>query len=567
MHLNRLRRGVAYSTLAALPFGIALLTANAADAVAGSTATDASYGFVAKISTGTSACTGVLVDSRWVLTSSTCFPDTTKPGAPAHPATITVGRPDLTTTTGHTVQAASVIPRPDRNLALVRLDTAVTDIAPITLATTAPQAGDTVSLAGFGRTATDWVPDQLHITTAGIASLGDTTLAVNGSTCKGDAGGPAFRQNNGHLELLAVNHSSWQSGCFGETETRTGATEARTDDLHDWLVQQTTSPIVARYLDLGGATSFLGAAVGVETTVSGGSVQDYEHGAIYYSSASGAHWMEGPILQHYRELGGPASLGFPATDETATPDGVGRYNHFNHPDGASIYWTPTTGAHEIHGAIRNKWAAMGWERGLGYPVNDEVTTTDGAHYNDFSLPDGASIYWTSTTGAYEIQGDIRKKWLAMGAGPRLGYPTTDESITPDGIGRYNHFNHPDGASIYWTPNTGAHQIQGAIRNKWAAMGWETGPGYPTTDETTTPDGIGRFNHFTNNTSIYWSPSSGVHSVVGTIRDTWASLGWERSRLGYPTSDEYGIAGGRRSDFQHGYITWNASNNTTQVFYS
>ena len=46
-------------------------------------------------------------------------------------------------------------------------------------------------------------------------------------------------------------------------------------------------------------------------------------------------------------------LGYPLTDETATPDGVGRYNHFQ---GGSIYWTPATGAHEVHGAIRGQWA-------------------------------------------------------------------------------------------------------------------------------------------------------------------------------------------------------------------
>ncbi|WP_326938152.1 LGFP repeat-containing protein [Amycolatopsis cynarae] len=162
-------------------------------------------------------------------------------------------------------------------------------------------------------------------------------------------------------------------------------------------------------------------------------------------------------------------------------------------------------------------------------------------------------------------GAIRDKWASLGWETGLGYPTTDESTTPDGIGRYNHFT--NNASIYWTPNTGAHGINGLIHDKWAALGWETGLGYPTTDETTTPDGTGRYNHFTNNASIYWTPNTGAHAVVGTIRDTWANLGWEKSGLGYPTSDEYAITGGRRNDFQHGYITWNASNNTTQVIYS
>jgi len=62
-------------------------------------------------------------------------------------------------------------------------------------------------------------------------------------------------------------------------------------------------------------------------------------------------------------------------DETATPGGTSRYNHF---PGGSIYWMPATGAHEVHGAIRNLWSSMGWERSfLGYPTRDELTTEGG----------------------------------------------------------------------------------------------------------------------------------------------------------------------------------------------
>lgn len=29
--------------------------------------------------------------------------------------------------------------------------------------------------------------------------------------------------------------------------------------------------------------------------------------------------------------------------------------------------------HEVHGAIRDKWASLGYERGLlGYPISDEM---------------------------------------------------------------------------------------------------------------------------------------------------------------------------------------------------
>jgi GH25 family lysozyme M1 (1,4-beta-N-acetylmuramidase) len=228
---------------------------------------------------------------------------------------------------------------------------------------------------------------------------------------------------------------------------------------------------------------------------------------IYSSPGTGSHQVCGAIRDKYLALGGPAGfLGYPTTDELATPDGTGRFNHFS--NSASIYWTPSTGAWSIHGAIRDKWASMGWERSL------------------------------------------------------LGYPVTDETGTPDGVGRFNHFS--SSGSIYWTPGTGAWSVHGAIRAKWASLGWETSfLGYPVTDETGTPDGIGRFNHFAKSGSVYWTPSTGAWSVHGAIRATWASLGWERSCLGYPVSDEFAISGGRQSNFQHGFITWNASTGATR----
>ncbi|MGH3434922.1 MAG: hypothetical protein ACRDRN_00480 [Sciscionella sp.] len=346
----------------------------------------------------------------------------------------------------------------------------------------------------------------------------------------------------------------------------------------DWLgpapaTPPQTDPITDYYNKLGGAKSYLGTPVGSELSIPGGGLsRDYQGGTIYWSQATGAHVVKGSILVKYRALGGPTSaLGYPKTDETATPDGYGRYNHFNGAAGYSIYWTPSTGAHEIGGAIRAKWASMGWEAGvLGYPWTDETGTPDGkGRFNHFSRNNG-SIYWTPDTGAQEVQGAIAAKWASLKweRGP-LGYPTDDESGTPDGKGRYNQFTGTGGASIYWTQSTGAHAVYGAIRAHWKALGWEQGPmGYPTTDERGTPDGIGRYNHFTggDGASIYWTPSTGAWSVHGAIRDKWASMGWETSRLGYPTSDEYGVAGGRESRFQQGWISYYFAGSRIQVRY-
>ncbi|MFE8597940.1 N-acetylmuramoyl-L-alanine amidase [Archangium violaceum] len=290
-----------------------------------------------------------------------------------------------------------------------------------------------------------------------------------------------------------------------------------------------------------------------------GRFNHFERGSIYWTPALGAHVVMGQIRIKWEQVGWEVGvLGYPITDEVATPDGVGRYNHFER---GSIYWTQNTGAWEIHGDIREKWKQLGWERSdLGYPTTGEQKTPDGAgRYNHFQ---NGSIYWTQATGAREVRGLIRAKWEELGwETSYLGYPTTDEQGATDGVGRYNHFQR---GSIYFTPATGAHEVIGDINTKWIALGREAGLlGYPLTDETKTPDGVGRFNHFQNG-SIYWTSTTGAREVHGPIRARWESLGWERSALGYPVTDEYAVTGGRESEFQKGFLTLNTATNTVSV---
>ncbi|MCB5188614.1 hypothetical protein LG200_11455 [Methylobacillus caricis] len=99
-------------------------------------------------------------------------------------------------------------------------------------------------------------------------------------------------------------------------------------------------------------------------------------------------------------------------------------------------------------------------------------------------------------------------------------------------------------------------VSGAIGAKYAALGGVNGfLGRPLTDERSTPDGVGRYNHFEGG-SIYWTSKTGAWSVTGSIRNQWATLGWERGKLGYPVSDEEPRKGsGRQSRFQGGVIYW------------
>lgn len=162
-----------------------------------------------------------------------------------------------------------------------------------------------------------------------------------------------------------------------------------------------------------------------------------------------------------------------------------------------------------------------------------------------------------------VFGAIEQKWLSLG-GPNspLKHPVTNEFPTFDGVGRRQNFQ---GGMISWRPNTGAFVVWGLIGARWLQIGAEQF-GYPITDERATPDQRGRFNHFRafradnsliGESSIYWLPETGAHEIYGGIRDFWAKNGWERSKVGYPITAEYDRSDqpGREQQFQRGRIIW------------
>ena len=154
-----------------------------------------------------------------------------------------------------------------------------------------------------------------------------------------------------------------------------------------------------RYVAFGGADSFLGAPTGKAVDVPGGAEQDYRGGVIYYSENTGAKVMYGQILEKYQSLGGPAGdLGFPVNDESDAGDGVGRFNDFAQPGGASIYWNPEAGAWVLRGRVLDAWRASGATTGpFGYPSADQ-TVADGVSAGRFVGPAGTEIRWSESAG-------------------------------------------------------------------------------------------------------------------------------------------------------------------------
>jgi hypothetical protein len=132
--------------------------------------------------------------------------------------------------------------------------------------------------------------------------------------------------------------------------------------------------------------------------------------------------------------------------------------------------------------------------------------------------------------------------------------TADEQVCPDGIGRFVQFAN---GYVYWTPTTGAHGIPTNIFAKWASLGWEKSVlGYPVLDATTLTQG--NCQAFQGGL-IYQETGKDAAAVHGAIGNTWQNLGFEKSPMGWPIADEaiYNTTG-RAQSFDNGTLYWDPS---------
>ncbi|WP_103338155.1 S1 family peptidase [Amycolatopsis sp. CA-126428] len=227
-------------------------TAPAAWAVAhGSDVPPGQYGFVAKLamtkiprpdgSTYSSYCTGALIAPAWVLTTGHCFHDAHRDrvsGKTPYPTTVTLGLTDEATESGIARRATEVLQAKENDVALIRLDSPVTTVPPLTVSRAAPKVGQQLTLAGWGSlTNADPKPaTRLQQGTVAVAKVDPTTLGVRGaapeittSACTYDSGAPYFSGN----ELVSLEATGPDCPHAGIETT------SRADVIADWIATHT----------------------------------------------------------------------------------------------------------------------------------------------------------------------------------------------------------------------------------------------------------------------------------------------------------------------------------------
>ncbi|MEV0245145.1 esterase [Nocardia sp. NPDC050712] len=97
-------------------------------------------------------------------------------------------------------------------------------------------------------------------------------------------------------------------------------------------------------------------------------------------------------------------------------------------------------------------------------------------------------------------------------------------------------------------------VSGDIYEKYVASGGAAGAlGLPLEAQENGPNG-GEYQDFVGGT-IYAAEEGEPHIVWGEIRKAWEANGGANGKLGYPTSDEQDVPGGKESTFTGGTITW------------
>ncbi len=142
---------------------------------------------------------------------------------------------------------------------------------------------------------------------------------------------------------------------------------------------------------------------------------------------------------------------------------------------------------------------------------------------------------------------IGQKYDALGgAGGFLGRNTVTERSIADGRGRYAGYA---GGNIYWTAQTGAHEVHGGLLDEYRRAGGVEAAGYPTADTRTSNNGRWRYTNVESGRLYYDRNGTGTFSVLRPMFAKHEQLGGINGFLGHPVSNVR-RSSDNRSDYQN-----------------
>ena len=139
--------------------------------------------------------------------------------------------------------------------------------------------------------------------------------------------------------------------------------------------------------------------------------------------------------------------------------------------------------------------------------------------------------WFGTTH-YVIKGSIKAYYDSYGGSSKLGQPILNEAT--DGKGTW--WQCFEKGCIIGSGKTGFWESKGSIRNYWASLGYQKGAlGLPTGPEKSLPTG-GWMQSYENGVIIGRS-DTGYWASKGSIRPAYLTMGGHEGNMGYPTGPE------------------------------
>jgi len=229
--------------------------------------------------------------------------------------------------------------------------------------------------------------------------------------------------------------------------------------------------------------------------------------AVKKSSVVNGIAIDDHLLAKYQSIGGVAVAGNPTDVAFTTAPRTGIDGVWQTFENGTLFWSDATGAHWVfNGAILDEFFGCGFFC-YGMPSSDTLYRAKGAQV--LMTQYGGNFYWSAATGVQQIYGPVLNKYSAMGGTTSfLGLPTSSIQSSSDWSVQWASF---EWGSIFWSDASGAHEIHGAIRAKWNSLGGQMSSlGLPTSDEHKVAGG--RQSDFENG-SIFWNASTNKVTVI------------------------------------------------------